>query len=459
MAFVDAALAVGTFVGADALGAGAATMIGGGLLGAGFGGLYGGLTGGDVGKDMLYGGLLGTGGAYLGGAGAATTPAMEAAQAGTLGGANSIGTVANAVANPSLSSLPAANIMADTGGMALPGMASGAVPAAGTAASAVPAAGTAASGLASYLPTAKQAALGLGGAALLKSMSQNNVPTSLASPDSNPMGLARLSPNFKGYQPSQPNPYYSAQYPNYVQNPYAPKYMAEGGIADGGTVEQMSRENSLGGNQMFPQSGIGGLTGANTYQNATNTPMANDVLEPTDAITDPYTGQMKFAKGGHLPASPGIPDTGIFYDSDLTTKNLPAWNAAQAKYKQTAGRANIKASALPKTGIEKLSGDFSDTGASGGIATLGSYSDGGRLLKGPGDGMSDNIPAQIGKHQPARLADGEFVVPADVVSHLGNGSTDAGAKKLYSMMDNIRKARTGRKTQGKQINPNKFLPK
>ena len=97
--------------------------------------------------------------------------------------------------------------------------------------------------------------------------------------------------------------------------------------------------------------------------------------------------------------------------------------------------------------------------ASGGIANLGAYSDGGQLLKGPGDGMSDNIPAKIGSHQPARLADGEFVIPADVVSHLGNGSTDAGAKQLYKMMDNIRRARTGNPKQGKQINPAKFTPK
>ena len=89
---------------------------------------------------------------------------------------------------------------------------------------------------------------------------------------------------------------------------------------------------------------------------------------------------------------------------------------------------------------------------------LGSYSDGGRLLKGPGDGMSDSIPAKIGKKQPARLADGEFVVPADVVSGLGNGSTDAGAKQLYAMMDKVRHARTGNKKQGKEINPRKYLP-
>ncbi len=96
--------------------------------------------------------------------------------------------------------------------------------------------------------------------------------------------------------------------------------------------------------------------------------------------------------------------------------------------------------------------------AAGGIASLGSYSDGGRMLKGPGDGMSDSIPAVIGRKQPARLADGEFVVPADVVSHLGNGSTDAGAKKLYAMMDKVRQARTGKKKQAPAINPNKAMP-
>ena len=114
----------------------------------------------------------------------------------------------------------------------------------------------------------------------------------------------------------------------------------------------------------------------------------------------------------------------------------------------------------PKTQLSKLKGVPGEYAfAQGGIANLGSYSDGGQLLKGPGDGMSDNIPAKIGQAQPARLADGEFVVPADVVSHLGNGSTDAGAKQLYSMMDKIRKARTGTKKQGKQINASKFLPK
>jgi hypothetical protein len=96
--------------------------------------------------------------------------------------------------------------------------------------------------------------------------------------------------------------------------------------------------------------------------------------------------------------------------------------------------------------------------ARGGIADLGGYSDGGRMLKGPGDGMSDSIPGVIANKQPARLADGEFVVPADVVSHLGNGSTDAGAKRLYAMMDKVRKARTGKKKQAPAVNTARFLP-
>jgi hypothetical protein len=98
----------------------------------------------------------------------------------------------------------------------------------------------------------------------------------------------------------------------------------------------------------------------------------------------------------------------------------------------------------------------------GGLGSLGSYSDGGRLLKGPGDGVSDSIPATIGaKNQPARLADGEFVIPARIVSELGNGSTDAGAKKLYAMMDRVQRARgktTGKNKVAANSRADKYLP-
>ena len=99
--------------------------------------------------------------------------------------------------------------------------------------------------------------------------------------------------------------------------------------------------------------------------------------------------------------------------------------------------------------------------AGGSISHLGDYSDGGRLLRGPGDGVSDSIPAMIGKKQPARLADGEFVVPARIVSELGNGSTEAGARKLYAMMDRIQKARgktVGKNKVAKNSRSEKYLP-
>jgi len=92
---------------------------------------------------------------------------------------------------------------------------------------------------------------------------------------------------------------------------------------------------------------------------------------------------------------------------------------------------------------------------------LGDYSDGGRLLRGPGDGISDSIPASIGGKRPARLADGEFVVPARIVSELGNGSTEAGARKLYAMMDRVQKARRGTVGKGKvakNSRSDKYLP-
>lgn len=101
-------------------------------------------------------------------------------------------------------------------------------------------------------------------------------------------------------------------------------------------------------------------------------------------------------------------------------------------------------------------------GQGGNISNLGGYSDGGQLLRGPGDGVSDSIPAQIGQHQPARLAEGEFVVPARIVSELGNGSTDAGAKKLYQMLNRIQAGRAksmrGKNAYAKNTNADRHMP-
>jgi hypothetical protein len=113
-------------------------------------------------------------------------------------------------------------------------------------------------------------------------------------------------------------------------------------------------------------------------------------------------------------------------------------------------------------GIDEARGLYQGN-MSNGFMNMGStpaFAEGGqpRFLSGGGDGMSDSIKASINGTQEARLADGEFVIPADVVSHLGNGSSKAGAKRLYSMMDKVRSARTGTKRQGKQINPKQFMP-
>lgn len=115
--------------------------------------------------------------------------------------------------------------------------------------------------------------------------------------------------------------------------------------------------------------------------------------------------------------------------------------------KKEAAKSEVKpaSSVIDKVPVPKY--------ASGGIAEMAK----GRYLAGATDGMADKIPARIGGKQEAKLSHGEFVIPADVVGHLGNGNSEAGAQRLYAMMDRIRKARTGTTKQGKQINPDKFL--
>ena len=198
--------------------------------------------------------------------------------------------------------------------------------------------------------------------------------------------LKRISPNFRGQAPIQPNPYYRAQYPVYA---------ASGGIValanGGGPVERMSQMNTA----MNPQGGLypQGMIDKTQYATPSQRPASMEIIESEPA----------YQRSNPLISAAGM--------------------------------------------------------ARGGIADLGGYSDGGRMLKGPGDGMSDSIPGVIGGKQPARLADGEFVVPADVVSHLGNGSTDAGARKLYAMMDKVRQARTGKKKQAPAVKTDKFIPR
>ena len=146
---------------------------------------------------------------------------------------------------------------------------------------------------------------------------------------------------------------------------------------------------------------------------------------------------------------------------DLAGQQYPMSDMNASDYAvpfQTPG--NARTSGSTDVGVNPYTGETRNM-AAGGISHLGDYSDGGRLLKGPGDGVSDSIPAMIGNKQPARLADGEFVVPARIVSELGNGSTEAGARKLYAMMDRIQKARsktTGKNKVAANTRSEKFLP-
>ena len=110
------------------------------------------------------------------------------------------------------------------------------------------------------------------------------------------------------------------------------------------------------------------------------------------------------------------------------------------------------------TTVEEVKDYFTELGGTRTLAQGGMLQENGYYLGGTTDGMADEVPATIDNSQPAALSDGEFVVPADVVSHLGNGNSEAGATQLYSMMDRVRKKRTGTVKQGTEINPMQQLP-
>jgi len=215
--------------------------------------------------------------------------------------------------------------------------------------------------------------------------------------------------------------------------------------------------------------------------NIANAPvgMPSTSLAPQAGLTS-GAGAEELGIGGLKPGASTLPSTAAGKESGFMQDLAKEWKALPASKKLLyggAGALGVAALATPRGNgytPEKYTGPLSffkydpsvykptdapsPRYAGGGIADLGGYSDGGRMLKGPGDGMSDNIPATIAGKQPARLANEEFVVPADVVSHLGNGSSDAGAKQLYSMMNRVRKARTGNPKQGREINAGKYLP-
>ena len=280
------------------------------------------------------------------------------------------------------------------------------------------------------------------------------------------------------------------------------KYAAEGGLmkyAVGGPVETMSAQNAVGGNMMYPQAGLQTALYSNPMMQR---PESVNVISPGEGpAVGAYSGEQKFAEGGLSAAERreyGLRTRGeraarnltksyeemeaerereamkLFNESSLPpatpirrsrTQELSSpFSAAMAEHARLAKKNKVPVVEMPKTSLGDID-TYMDTpieAASGGIMHgLGGYSDGGRLLRGPGDGVSDSIPAVIGKRQPARLADGEFVIPARIVSELGNGSTEAGARKLYAMMErvqNTRKKSIGKKKVAVNSKADKHLP-
>jgi hypothetical protein len=321
--------------------------------------------------------------------------------------------------------------------------------------------------------------------------------------------------------------------------------------AVGGPVEEMSAQNAIGDNMMYPQSQLQTPMYANPM---VQRPMPNDVISSgIDAPIGRYSGEQRFAFGGSATAKATAPTTdtkyaynpetmqytqttsaapaasnsfgtgnpfidgmfGVFgvgpYGNGVrmggigmgggvripvntvgqqpTTTTTQTMGGTMTPYIPPSGLAAANTAMVPNIqmqpqqnvnqqlgleafypmmeqqlamqGAQMKRQGYADGGMASGGYGLGGYSDGGRLLRGPGDGVSDSIPAQIGDRQPARLADGEFVIPARIVSEIGNGSTEAGARKLYAMMNRVQHAR--KKTVGKnQIAKNtkaeKLLP-
>ena len=236
--------------------------------------------------------------------------------------------------------------------------------------------------------------------------------------------------------------------------------MAQGGISGDGGL-----------NLHIPLDFGGGGSGGGGFGGGTPLPMGGPWNAGGTGNVNPNSGTGGYGyadrpdESGGLYKGPMTVPEGL---DDTMTPGMMAANAA-TQAKNAAGQAYARANPASMSALARglgiggfANGGMTGYAMGGGLGSLGGYSDGGRLLKGPGDGVSDSIPATIGaKRQPARLADGEFVIPARIVSELGNGSTEAGAKKLYAMMDRVQRARgktTGKNKVAANSRADKHLP-
>jgi hypothetical protein len=243
-------------------------------------------------------------------------------------------------------------------------------------------------------------------------------------------------------------------------------------------AEQRAKE-SIAAEQTSQEAKEGGLMSMAEGGKSENNANASHVYTPSyvDYQATPFDIQsaMQSYNPQSMPAGlpmqqQAAPGSGGYAIDPLLMIGSPAYNAQKAiddaiaaeKAAQEAARNLENARPVYENTGGGAGGGLMPSGlryaAGGGIGHLGGYSDGGRLLRGPGDGVSDSIPATIGGKQPARLATGEFVIPARIVSELGNGSTDAGAKRLYAMMDRIKAKRSKTKNIAADTKAYKYLP-
>ncbi len=229
----------------------------------------------------------------------------------------------------------------------------------------------------------------------------------------------------------------------------------------GDTYNNLAELQNLVNSGMFSGFNFGDLgnylgTGGSDTSGMVWNPSTGSFMQPgtqLDVNAAPYNMQTQIAANTYTQPTFGIP---------TTTPTIPYNNPYQNSMSTGDYATAVTSPYITEPEIDYgsdmfgLGQDANIFGFSGGGST--EYAAAGKLLRGPGDGMSDDIRANIDGKQEARLADGEFVVPADVVSHLGNGSSEAGSRKLYAMMDKIRKDRTGRKEQAPEVKAEKYLP-
>jgi hypothetical protein len=462
MAFVAVAATVGGAVGLTGL---AATIGGGALIGAGVGGLYSAITGdGDILNSMLTGGLIGGAGAFglnamgVGAAPAVTAPtALAGAPASTalVPTANAMtatpalqatGLKAAASAAPGISAIPGAS--STLGTLAAPAaMAPSLAPV--VTGSVLPA-GYGAASTAAGMSGGKMLGYGLAGTTALSLLGgKQKGPGAGQLPDPGMVRPYDYSSTANEPTGAYPSPYSTAEY-TYEGNPILDtrerNYFSQ-------NFEPMqpysAKTGTVNPNEPFKMAAAGGLM----FDDESGMDEARGL---TQGNLQKGLFGMGYADGGKVKHMFGGGLTSIM--EKLMAQNpqmfMPKYEYDNASQRYTtvdqqspemlSGAIGARDAGLPSYRFDPAERKYQALAAGG---HLGDYSDGGRLLKGPGDGVSDDIPATIANKQPARLADGEFVIPARIVSELGNGSTDAGAKRLYAMMDRIQNGR--KKSMGK----------